>query len=57
MIVMPGGNIGKCPKCDQWLNINDILDVNFRGGFEKHYAYVCKKCGYIIGFSSNTGAR
>jgi len=47
----------KCTKCGEKLDENDIKDVQFRGTFERHYAYVCKKCGHIIGFSSNAGPR
>jgi len=45
----------KFPKCDEKLDENDIEDIHFRGMFEGHYAYVCKKHGHIIGFSSNAG--
>ncbi len=41
----------KCPKCDSELTIDDIEDVRFKGPlFTYHFAYVCRKCGYIIGF-------
>ena len=47
----------KCPKCDKELGKDDIEDMQFRGTFERHYAYMCKNCGYVIGFSSNAGPR
>lgn len=40
----------KCPKCDQVVdkNENDIVDTQFRGTFERHYAYVCRKCVCLV---------
>jgi DNA-directed RNA polymerase subunit M/transcription elongation factor TFIIS len=43
--------LGKCPKCGVLLNEEDIEDKDFRGLVHTHIVYVCKKCGYIIGFS------
>ena len=47
----------RCTKCGEKLDENDIEGIHFRGMFERHYAYLCKKCGHIIGFSSNAGPR
>lgn len=42
----------KCPKCGIPLHKDDIENIHLRGKIEKHYAYVCKKCDYIIGFGA-----
>ncbi len=42
----------KCPKCGIPLQKGDIENIHLRGKIEKHYAYMCKKCDYIIGFSA-----
>jgi len=34
------------------LHKDDIESIHLRGRIEKHYAYVCKKCDYIIGFGA-----
>jgi hypothetical protein len=47
-----GVKIGMCPKCDALLTDGDIQDIEFRGIHHRHTAYVCGKCGYIIGFSA-----
>ncbi len=47
----------KCPKCGEKSDENNIENIHFRGTFESHYAYVCKKSGHIIGFSSNARPR
>ena len=44
--------LGKCPKCDMELTEQDVDDVHFKGVLGSHFAYQCRKCGYIIGFSS-----
>ena len=44
--------VGKCPHCGKLLGEDDIADYAFRGWRNVHYAYVCKRCGCIIGFSS-----
>ncbi len=46
-------DIGKCPKCENFVTSNDIKEVKFRGTFQVHHAYVCELCGHIIGFSSS----
>ncbi len=43
-------DVGKCPKCDSFLTTNDIEQVELNLYPPKNYAYVCKKCNYIIGF-------
>lgn len=40
--------LGKCPICHNTIGKDDIDDINFRGRVTTHYAYVCRKCGYII---------
>ncbi len=52
MRIMASNNIGKCPKCNKYLNSEDIDDVKFRGYSYDHLAYVCQKYHYIIGFGS-----
>ena len=42
----------KCPKCNNYLDKEDIEDIKFRGKIGEHYVYVCRKCRHIIGFSS-----
>jgi RNase P subunit RPR2 len=42
----------KCPKCDKELSGDDIEDIKIRGTRIQHFAYVCKKCNYIIGFGT-----
>jgi uncharacterized Zn finger protein len=46
--------LGKCPKCGEMLEREDVQDTVLRGcaiGIQ-HYAYTCKKCGTIIGFGT-----
>ncbi len=50
--VEEGLKIGMCPKCDALLRDGDIQDITFRGIHHRHTAYVCRKCGCIIGFSA-----
>ena len=45
-------SLGKCPKCDDVLHEDDVEEIRFKGIVGSHFAYRCKKCGYIIGFSS-----
>ena len=45
-------SLGKCPKCDAMLHGDDIEEIRFQGIVINHFAYRCKKCGYVIGFSS-----
>lgn len=42
--------VGKCPKCDVLLTIDDIRQIALKISHTENYAYVCKKCSYIIGF-------
>ena len=44
--------LGKCPKCDAELTEDDSVQIKFKGIIGGHHAYRCKKCDYIIGFSS-----
>lgn len=45
----------KCPKCDRELDKEDIecvIRVSPASAF-RDQIYVCKKCGYIIGFAAS----
>ncbi len=44
--------IGKCPKCGIDLPNDDFEDIEFRGVYHRHTAYMCQKCNTIIGFSA-----
>jgi hypothetical protein len=44
--------LGKCPECGQELDGDDVDDLAFRGTIRAHYAYRCRKCDTVIGFSS-----
>lgn len=44
--------IGKCPKSDEVLEQDEIIEKRIRVRYNSHFAYVCKRCGYIMGFSS-----
>jgi len=43
--------LGKCPACGQELSESDIEDEEFRGKVKRHFAYRCRKCDTLIGFS------
>lgn len=45
-------SLGKCPKCDAVLEEYDVEEIRFRGLVISHFAYRCRKCGYIIGFGT-----
>ena len=45
----------RCPKCGLDVNEGDIEDIHLRGAVVRHYVYVSRNCGHIIGFSSNVG--
>ena len=47
-------SLGKCPKCGVMLEREDIQDIVLRGIAIQHYAYICKKCGTIIGFGTTS---
>ena len=49
--------IGKCPKCGNVLDGTfDIETRKIKGGTYSHFAFVCKKCGHIIGFAARESA-
>jgi RNase P subunit RPR2 len=45
----------KCPKCDRELKKDDIeCEIRFSTASQfRDHIYVCKKCGYIIGFGAS----
>ncbi|MGY5872823.1 MAG: hypothetical protein RTV72_11295 [Candidatus Thorarchaeota archaeon] len=44
--------VGKCPKCDSLLTIDDIKQITLKISRMIEHGYVCKKCNYIIGFGA-----
>jgi len=44
--------LGVCPEYNTELDDSDVDDIQFKGTVHRHYAYRCKKCDTIIGFSS-----
>lgn len=47
--------VGKCPKCDDLLTTDDIEQIELGLFPGRNYAYVCKKCRYIIGIGAKKG--
>ena len=45
--------VGKCPKCEETLSLDDIRQERwYTGQGEARYMLVCKKCETIIGVSN-----
>lgn len=46
--------IGKCPACETELEETDVDDIYIRGTVNRHFAYRCRHCDTVIGFSSHS---
>ena len=45
--------LGKCPACGKPLEDTDVEEIHFRGAINRHFAYRCRLCDTVIGFSSH----